>query len=88
MVSFSQLAEMLGRVTGAEVSYRQCSLKEIETAFPNEGEEGSLSDVYAFEFGFHGGDPACLMPRDLGFEERPEEIEKCLAQLEWASIMK
>ncbi|KAL9094240.1 MAG: hypothetical protein Q9165_003380 [Trypethelium subeluteriae] len=84
VVSFSQLAEILGRVTGKKVICHQSSLEEISTKFPNEGEEGSLSDLYAFEYGYHGGDPTCLMPRDVGFEDRPGVIENCLAELDWA----
>ena len=87
MISFQQLVEMLNRVTGKKVTYHQCSLEEILTKFPNEGEEVSMSDVYASEYGIHGGDPACLMPKDLGFVERPDAIETCLAQLDWASLL-
>lgn len=87
MTSFHELTEMLNRVTGKKVSYYQCSLEEIRIRFPNEGEEGSMSDVYALNYGFHGGDPTCLMPKDLGFEEHPDAIENCLAQLDWASIL-
>ena len=87
MLSFGELAEMLSLISRKNVTAHQCSLKEIETKFPNEGEEGSLSDVYAMEYGYHGGDPACLMPEDLGFTERPEAIESCLAALDWASVL-
>lgn len=87
MLSFRDLAKMVNRITQKNVIARQCSLTEIEAKFPNEGEEGSLSDVYAMEYGFHGGDPNCLKPEDFGFKERPEAIESCLAELDWASVM-
>ena len=87
MISFRQVAEMWSRATGQKAVYRQCTLKELQDKFPDEGEEGTMSDMYSSDFGYSGGDPACLEPNDLGINERPDVIERWLNQADWDAVM-
>lgn len=87
MISFSQLAAMWSRATGENAVYRQTTLKELQEQFPEEGEEGTMSDMYSNDFGYHGGDPHCLMPMDVGIEDRPDVIERWLNQADWDAVM-
>ena len=81
------MTDVWSRVTGEKGVYRQCSLKELQEAFPEEGEEGTMSDMYSNDFGYSGGDPDCLMPSDLGIFDRPDVVERWLAQSDWDAVM-
>lgn len=81
------MADMWTRATGKKATYRQCTLKELKDEFPDEGEEGTMSDMYSNDFGYHGGDPDCLMPADVGINDRPDVIERWLAQSDWDAVM-
>ena len=87
MISFSQMAAMWARVTGQKCGYRQCTLTELQEQFPNEGEEGTMSDMYSSDFGYDGGDPDALVPKDLGIGERPDVIERWMEQSDWDAVM-
>ena len=87
MISFCQMADMWSRATGEKAIYRQCTLKELQETFPDEGEEGTMSDMYSNDFGYSGGDPNCLKPKDLGINERPDVIERWLADADWDVVM-
>ena len=87
MISFQQMAEMWSRVTGEKAVYRQCTLKELQDEFPEEGEEGTMSDMYSNDYGYSGGDPDCLTPTDFGINDRPDVVERWLAQSDWDAVM-
>jgi hypothetical protein len=87
MISFRQMAEMWSRATDQKASYRQCTLRELQEDFPDEVEEGTMSDMYSNDFGYSGGDPDCLEPKDFGINERPDVIERWLAQADWDAVM-
>jgi len=54
--------------------------------FPTEGEETN-SIMYATEYGYAGGEPGVIEPEDLGFENRPGDIEAWMKEQDWSSII-
>jgi hypothetical protein len=69
-----------------DIECRQITVDAFKQKFPVEGEE-LLSANYSAEFGFAGRDPAVIEPRDLGFQERPEDIEEWMRQQDWSAVL-
>lgn len=86
MMSWSDLAHLWGKALDQKVEYREISLEEFKKRFPLEGEE-LLSATYSAEFGYAGHDSAVMEPKDFGFANRPEEIEKWMAEQDWSAVL-
>jgi hypothetical protein len=63
------------------------TMEEVKKRFPTEGEETN-STMYAAEFGYAGGDPGVIEPKDRGFEYRLSDIEAWMSQQDWLNIVK
>jgi nucleoside-diphosphate-sugar epimerase len=74
MLSFNEIAKLWSLATGKPAKHRQVTMEEVKKQFPTEGEETN-SVMYAAEFGYAGGKPDVIEPKDLGFESRPGDIE-------------
>jgi hypothetical protein len=86
ILSFNELAELWSQATGQPAKHRQVTMEEVKKRFPIEGEEMN-STMYATEFGYTGGDPGVIEPKDLGFESRPSDIEAWVSQQDWPNIV-
>lgn len=80
------MAQLWGKTLNQKVEYREVSVEEFKRQFPLEGEE-LLSATYSAEFGYAGGDATVLRPQDFGFQDRPEEIEKWMAEQDWSAVL-
>lgn len=69
-----------------QVQFREVTVDEFKKKFPVDGEE-LLSATYSAEFGFAGQDPEVLVPKDLGIEEAPEEVEEWLSKQDWTRVL-
>ncbi len=85
-LSWAEMGQIWGKALGQKIECRQVSLEEFKKKFPVDGEE-LLSATYSAEFGFAGRDPTVLEPRDLGFKERPEEIEDWIQRQDWNVVL-
>lgn len=61
------------------------TIEEVKKQFPTEGEETN-STMYAAEFGYAGGEPGVIEPKDLSFESRPDDSEAWISQQDWSQI--
>lgn len=86
MLSFNELVELWSQATRQPAKHRQVTMEEVKKRFPTEGEETN-STMYAAEFGYAGGDPGVIEPKDLGFEFRPSDIETWMSQQDWSNIV-
>jgi len=80
------MAQLWAKAFNRTVEFRSLSLEEFKKQFPVEGEE-LLSAAYSAEYGYAGGDPDVIEPKDLGFHDRPEEIEAWMRQQDWAVVL-
>ena len=86
MLNFNEVAELWSQATGQPAKNQQVTMEEFKKRFPTEGEETN-SVMYAAEFGYAGGEPGVLEPKDLGFESRPGGIEAWMSQQDWSRII-
>jgi len=68
MLSWVEMAQLSRKAIDQIAKFRELGLEELREQFPVKGEE-LLSAKYSAEFGHAGGEP-----NDLGFQNRPEEI--------------
>ena len=61
-------------------------MAEVKKRFPEAGEETD-STSYSAEFGYAGGDPSVIGPEELGFKDRPEDIEEWMREQDWSSVI-
>lgn len=65
-ITFPRFVEVWGRVLGVKTGYRQISMDEMFEGVPaHMAQEIGDSFDYIEEFGFHGGDPDVLDPREV-----------------------
>jgi hypothetical protein len=66
MMGFKEFAAIWGRVHGVKCSFQQSDRKSIEAAIPG-GVGEMIMDMFDFiaEFGFDGGDPSVVHPKDV-----------------------
>lgn len=76
MTSPNEFMKIWCEMNNARGHTRQLSLDEMEKTSPDAGREIGESSLYAAEFGFDGGDPSVLHPRDVSFE-RHMDSDKC-----------
>ena len=86
MLSWGEMAKLWGKALGQVVHFREVSVEHFKKMFPVDGEE-LLSANYSAEFGFAGRDPVVLELRDLGFEERPQDVENWFGQQDWSGVL-
>ncbi|PVH72206.1 NAD(P)-binding protein [Cadophora sp. DSE1049] len=88
MISFKEFAAIWGRVHGVKCSFQQIDRMSIEAAMPGGlGEE--TMDMFDFiaEFGYDGGDPSVVHPKDLGVEIPVCTCEEYIKTEDWSSIL-
>ena len=87
MLNFDELAAMWSRATGQPARHRQVSMAEVKERFPEAGEETD-STSYSAEFGYAGGDPSVVGPEELGFRDRPEDVEEWMREQDWSLVIR
>lgn len=85
MLSWGDLAQLWAKAMNTQVKFREVGVDEFKKRFPVDGEE-LLSATCCAEFGFTGRDSEVLEPKDLGFEDRPDDVEKWLAEQDWSAV--
>lgn len=86
MLSWGDLAQLWAKTMKVQVKFREVSIDEFKKSFPVDGEE-LLSASSVAEFGFTGRDPEVLEPKDLGIDDRPDDVEKWLAAQDWSAVL-
>lgn len=70
LTSPNEFIDIWTRLNGVTAHTRQLSLAELEKASPDAGREIGESSIFAAEFGFDGGDPSVIHPKDVSFTRR------------------
>jgi hypothetical protein len=86
LLSFKEVAKLWSQATGQPAKHRQVTMEEVKKQFPTEGEETN-SVMYAAEFGYAGGDPSVIQPKDLSFQSRPGDIEAWIIPQDLSQII-
>lgn len=85
----SDWAQLWGRVNGVQCVFEPAPLKAVEDALPpGLGREIGESCLYASEFGYDGGDPSVVYPKDVGVEVG--ELMTCkryIEETDWSSVL-
>lgn len=82
-------AELWGRVNGVKTTYKEISNEEFFGSVPAAlGDELRDGFDYMHEFGFSGGDPDVLTPKQLDFEVPVTSLEDWIKGEDWSSILK
>ncbi|KAG6908847.1 hypothetical protein DXG01_003013 [Tephrocybe rancida] len=90
LISWSDYMKLWGEILGVPTRYEQV---DVDTAakFDN-GERGMGFEVaqgfaYMGEFGYDGGDPSIVHPKDLGVECPTTSIETYIRNEDWSAIL-
>jgi len=85
----SEWAQLWGRLNGVQCRFEPVPLKQVEDAMPpGLGREIGESCLYASEFGYDGGDPSVVHPRDVGVDVG--ELMTCkryIEETDWSSVL-
>ncbi|KAH6685469.1 hypothetical protein F5X68DRAFT_262701 [Plectosphaerella plurivora] len=86
LLSWSEFAALWGKVHGVEARFERIDRQIVENAIPGGiGEE--LADMFEYigEFGYDGGDPTVVLPKDLGVPVSVESVEDYIRKEDWSS---
>ncbi|KAH9220808.1 hypothetical protein DL95DRAFT_432989 [Leptodontidium sp. 2 PMI_412] len=88
MMSWNEFVRIWGKFHGVECHFERLDRKIVEQAVPGGiGEEFADMFEYTSDFGYDGGDPSVVHPKDLGVEVPVLTAEEYIKQEDWSSII-
>ncbi|WYZ38081.1 hypothetical protein EsH8_II_001587 [Colletotrichum jinshuiense] len=87
-LSWNEYANLWGRHHGVTCRFERLDRKVIEDAVPGGiGEEFADMFEYIAEFGYDGGDPTIVLPKDLGVDISLCTVEEYIKNEDWSSLL-
>lgn len=88
MLSWNEWVLLWGRIHGVTCRFERLDRKVVENAIPGGiGEEFADMFEYISEFGYDGGDPSVVHPKDLGVEIPVFSAEEYIKSEDWSSVL-
>ncbi|KAK6206271.1 hypothetical protein QIS74_13690 [Colletotrichum tabaci] len=87
-LSWNEFAALWGKHHGVTCRFERLDRKVLEGAIPGGvGEE--LADMFEYiaEFGYDGGDPTIVLPKDLGVHVPVYTVEEYIKNEDWSSLL-
>ncbi|KAL6691593.1 NAD(P)-binding protein [Trichoderma pleuroticola] len=87
-MTFSTWVEIWGRVLDVQTAYQQVPPGEFYRDFPKPlGQELMDTNEYMIEFGYTGGDPEVLYPKELDPNIKTTSMEEYIKREDWSSVL-
>ncbi|KAL2357958.1 hypothetical protein BJ546DRAFT_835245 [Cryomyces antarcticus] len=90
MISFKEWAAKWGKlVVNQECKYEESAVEELDNTMPGGmGREIGEMFLYMGEYGYDGGDPSVVHPKDLGVNIPTTSVEEYIKSEDWSAILK
>ncbi|KAI1255203.1 hypothetical protein MGN70_003267 [Eutypa lata] len=87
-LSWNEYAALWGKINGVTCRFERLDRKVLEDAIPGGiGEEMADMFEYISEFGYHGGDPTVVLPKDLGVDVPVYTVGEFIKGEDWTSLL-
>ncbi|KAM0445309.1 hypothetical protein ACHAPV_008383 [Trichoderma viride] len=88
MMTFPTWMEIWGRVLDVQAAYQEVSPGEFYKDFPEPlGQELMDTNEYMIEFGYTGGDPEVMYPKELDPNIKTTSMEEYIKSEDWSSVL-
>ncbi|EHK39351.1 hypothetical protein TRIATDRAFT_48067 [Trichoderma atroviride IMI 206040] len=88
MMTFPTWMEIWGRVLGVQAAYQEVPPDEFYKDFPEPlGRELMDTNEYMIEFGYTGGDPEVIYPKELDPNIKTTSMEEYIKGEDWSSVL-
>ncbi|KAJ9615427.1 hypothetical protein H2200_001502 [Cladophialophora chaetospira] len=86
-VTLDEFAQTWGRALGVEAKYVATGPDEVWVAIPELQEDIEECADFITEFGFDGGNPSVVHPKDLGIPVNLGTLEKWIKKQDWSTVL-
>ncbi|KAL6409838.1 hypothetical protein AUP68_06236 [Ilyonectria robusta] len=87
ILSWKEYAALWGKIRGVTCRFERLDRKFLQEAIPGGiGEEFNDMFEYISEFGYDGGDPTVVLPKDLGVDIPLYTVEEYIKGEDWTSL--
>ncbi|EXJ90794.1 hypothetical protein A1O1_03898 [Capronia coronata CBS 617.96] len=87
LITLDEFADTWGRALGVKTKYVPTGPGEVWVPIPELQEDIEECADYITEFGYEGGDPSVVHPKDLGVPINLGTVEEWIKKQDWSAVM-